>query len=78
MQRNIYLIPGFLLTLLLNILVFTPSAKSAEQLELQIDGTLLPVSIEELTKILKGIALLDNRKGTYFDGVVGEYEPYFE
>ncbi len=38
----------------------------------------LPVSIEELTKILKGIALLDNRKGTYFDGVVGEYEPYFE
>ena len=38
----------------------------------------VPVSIEELTKIIKGLPLLDNRNGSFYDGNIGVVEAYFE
>ena len=37
----------------------------------------VPVSIEELTKIIKGLPLLDKREGSFYEGNIGVIEEYF-
>ena len=38
----------------------------------------VPVSIEELTKIIKDFPILDNREGSFYTGNSGVVEAYFE
>ena len=38
----------------------------------------VPVSIDELTTVINRLPLLDKRQGTYYDGITGVIEPYFD
>ena len=38
----------------------------------------VPVTVEELTKIIKDFPLLDKREGSFYEGNCGVVEEYFE
>ena len=38
----------------------------------------VPMSLEELTTIIHRLPLLDKREGTYYDGITGVIEAYFD